>query len=158
MTLVRGWLIFLCMALALGAHAAELKVLTAGAFKPVLLAMQPDFEARTGHRLKIDNDTAGALQRRISGGEPFDVVVSSPAFGGSNGIYLAQLFERWGLSAQLRPMSVLVPGGLVGPLPADIQNHTPYAAALSAGGAQVQAARDLVQALQSPGLRRILLR
>lgn len=56
-------------------HAADIKVLTAGAYKPVLLALQPEFEQRTGHKLMIENDTAGALQKRIAGGEVFDVVV-----------------------------------------------------------------------------------
>jgi len=36
-------------------------VLTAGAYKPVLQALAPAFEQRTGHRLVVDNDTAGAL-------------------------------------------------------------------------------------------------
>ena len=61
------------------AFAADIKVLTAGAYKPVILALQPDFEAQTGHRLKIENDTAGALQRRVLGGEAFDVLVITPA-------------------------------------------------------------------------------
>lgn len=243
MRVFKGTLAVLSLAWALGVHADDIKVLTAGAFKPVLQAMQPDFEAGTGHRLTIVNDTAGALQRRISGGEAFDVVVSSPASlqaltgrhvaaspapvpvarvaigvavlpgrplpdissveafqqtllqtprialidpasGGSSGIYLAQLFERWGLAAPLKPRSVLVPGGLVaqklvdgsadlaihqiseilavpgvqlvGPLPAQIQNYTTYAAALSAASTQVQAAQALVKALQAPGLRQVL--
>src|SRR3954471_18031354 len=57
--------------------ADDLKVLTAGAFKPVLLAVQPEFEKATGHRLLLDNDTAGALQKRVAAGETFDVVFSS---------------------------------------------------------------------------------
>ena len=61
------------------ASAADIEVLTAGAYKPVLIAMQPDFEKETGHRLVIDNDTVGALVKRIEGGETFDVVVASPA-------------------------------------------------------------------------------
>ena len=61
------------------AFSADIKVLTAGAYKPVILALQPDFEAQTGHRLKIENDTAGALQRRVLGGEAFDVLVITPA-------------------------------------------------------------------------------
>ena len=67
----------LCAATSL-ASAAELRVLTAGAFKSVLLAVQPEFERATGHRLRIENDTAGALQRRILAGDAFDVVFSSP--------------------------------------------------------------------------------
>lgn len=61
------------------ASAADIKVLTAGAYKPVLLALQGDFERQTGHRLKIENDTAGGLQKRISAGEAFDVAVLPPA-------------------------------------------------------------------------------
>ncbi len=225
------------------AHAVELKVLTAGAFKPVLVALQPEFEQRTGHRLLIVNDTAGALQRRIAGGEVFDVVVSSPASlkalqashlspqqapvpvarvaigvavrqgaplpdissvaafrkllqdtprlamidpasGGSSGIYLARLFEQWGITAALREKLVLVNGGLVaqklvdrsadvalhqiseilavpgavlvGPIPAEIQNYTVYAAAASATTAQAQAVAELLAALASPQLRTVL--
>ena len=60
------------------AQAAEIKVLTAGAFKPVLLALAPGFEQRSGHTLVVANDTAGALQKRIAGGEAFDAVVLTP--------------------------------------------------------------------------------
>lgn len=60
------------------ATAAEIKVLSAGAFKPVVVALAPQFEKQTGHKLVIDNDTAGALAKRITGGEAFDVVVMPP--------------------------------------------------------------------------------
>ena len=65
--------------IAAAAAAAEIKVLTAGAFKPVVMALAPDFERQTGHKLTVDNDTAGALARRIAGGEAFDLVVLTPA-------------------------------------------------------------------------------
>lgn len=61
------------------AGAAEIKVLSAGAYKPVVVALAPEFEKRTGHALVIDNDTAGALVKRIAGGEAFDLVVLPPA-------------------------------------------------------------------------------
>lgn len=68
-----------CTALLVGAaapaRAAELRVLTAGAYKQVLQAAQPAFERETGHRLVIDNDTAGGLVRRVNGGEAFDLLV-----------------------------------------------------------------------------------
>ena len=35
-----------------GAAATEIKVLTAGAFKQVLLALLPDFEKQTGHHVR----------------------------------------------------------------------------------------------------------
>lgn len=60
------------------ASAAEIKVLTAGAFKQVVVALVPGFEKETGHKVIVDNDTAGALQKRIEGGEPFDVAVITP--------------------------------------------------------------------------------
>jgi molybdate transport system substrate-binding protein len=61
-----------------GAAAAEVKVLTAGAFKQVVVALVPEFERQTGHKVILDNDTAGALQKRIEGGEAFDVAFITP--------------------------------------------------------------------------------
>jgi molybdate transport system substrate-binding protein len=61
------------------ASAAEVKVLTAGAFKETLLALVPDFEKQTGNKVIVDNDTAGGLKKRIEGGEAFDVAVITPA-------------------------------------------------------------------------------
>jgi len=61
------------------ASAAEIKVLTAGAFKQVVLALVPGFEKQTGHKVTVDNGTAGALKKRIEGGEAFDVAVITPA-------------------------------------------------------------------------------
>lgn len=76
---LRSLLAVAVLALPLAALAADVKVLTAGAFRQVLLAAQPAFEQRTGHHLVIEGDTSGGLQRRIAAGEAFDVVVSSPA-------------------------------------------------------------------------------
>jgi molybdate transport system substrate-binding protein len=59
------------------ATAAELKVLTAGAFKHFPIAMAQSFERQTGHTVAIDNDTAGGLVKRIGGGETFDVAFIS---------------------------------------------------------------------------------
>ncbi|GAA0744976.1 substrate-binding domain-containing protein [Ideonella azotifigens] len=234
-------------ACASAAHAAELKILSAGAFKPVLLALKPGFEQQTGHTLKIENDTAGALQKRVLADEAFDLLFSSPASmqplqaagklaseqptpvarvaigvavprgaplpdigtveafrqlllsarhvayidpasGGSSGIYLDQLFQRLAVAPQVRAKAVLVNGGLVaarlvdgsadvaihqiseilavpeavlvGPLPAEIQNYTVYAAALppaaAASAAHSEAVRALLAALQSPGTDAIL--
>lgn len=63
----------------LSASSAEIKVLTAGAFKPVVTALVPEFEKQTGHKVTVENDTAGALTKRIAGGEAFDLVVLTPA-------------------------------------------------------------------------------
>jgi molybdate transport system substrate-binding protein len=214
--------------------AAEIKVLSAGAYKSVAVAVQPDFEKQSGHKLVIDNDTVGGLVKRIEGGEAFDVVIVSPgavddlikagkavagtrqtlarvgigvmvkdgakkpdiatvdafkkavldaktvayidpASGGSSGIYLASLFEKLGIADAVKPKAKLKQGGyvadlivsgeaelgihqvseilpvkgvtLIGPLPAEIQNYTTYAAGLSAGARDVAAAKALIQAL-----------
>ena len=58
--------------------AADVKILTAGAFKQVVLALVPDFEKQTGNKVVVDNDTAGGLKKRIEGGESFDVAVITP--------------------------------------------------------------------------------
>ena len=69
----------LCLPALASSSAGEVKVLTAGAFKQVVVALVPDFEKQTGNKVAIDNDTAGALQKRIEGGEAFDVAVITPA-------------------------------------------------------------------------------
>jgi molybdate transport system substrate-binding protein len=77
-TFVLGGLLA-AMTVVPGAGAADIKVLTAGAFKQVVLAMLPEFEKTTGHKVTLDNDTVGALAKRIAGGEAFDVAILSPA-------------------------------------------------------------------------------
>jgi molybdate transport system substrate-binding protein len=64
---------------ALPARAADLTVLSAGAINAVAKALTPAFEAGTGHRIILRNDTVGGLVRRIAGGETFDVVLMSPS-------------------------------------------------------------------------------
>lgn len=71
-----------CAAIAVGvqtACAAEIKLLTAGAMRAVVVAVIGDFEQQTGHKVAIDNDTAGGLAKRIGGGEAFDVAIITPA-------------------------------------------------------------------------------
>lgn len=60
------------------AGAAEIKVLSAGAFKQVVLAVVPGFEKQTGHKVTVDNGTAGELKKRIEDGEAFDVTIITP--------------------------------------------------------------------------------
>ena len=61
------------------ALAAEVRVLTTGAFKPVVTELVPAFERATGHRVVVANDTAGAVARRVEAGEAFDLLVLTPA-------------------------------------------------------------------------------
>ena len=67
--------VFAC---ATAADAAEVKILTAGAMKAVVLELVPQFEKESGHKAVVDNDTAGGLAKRIDAGEAFDVAVITP--------------------------------------------------------------------------------
>lgn len=234
------------LALALGcacAEAATLTVLTAGAYKPVLMALKGDFESAGGHSLLVDNDTAGALVKRIAGGERFDLVILppsaldtlaasgritagpptevarvgigvavaagapkpdistvaafrqalldarkvafiDPASGGSSGPYLIRLFEKLGIAQEMKAKSLPVPGGLVarrlvsgeadlalhqiseilavngaelvGPLPAEIQNETIYAAAISGDTLHRATVQALIDVLTGPKAAKVL--
>ena len=218
----------------------EIKVLSAGAYKAVLMNEIPAFEKQTGHKVNVTGDTAGGLVKRIKGGEAFDLVVLTgaavdellrsgelaagtsvplakvgigvavlkgapmpdisteaafrqavvsaravamvdPAAGGTSGIYLVRLYERWGIAAQVMPKAVLVPGGhsadklvsgeadlavqqmselvavsgaqVVGYLPAAVQIYTVYTGAIGAKAAQRAATVKLLEALHSPAVR-----
>jgi molybdate transport system substrate-binding protein len=233
----RTILVFVFALTCATAHAAEVKILTAGAMKAVVVALLPEFEKESGHKAIVVNDTAGGLAKRIEGGEVFDLVVVTPgvlndlatkgkvaggsrvnvarvgigvvvkegaplpdignveafkhallaaksvayidpASGGSSGIYLGDLFEKLGIAAEIKPKAKLKQGGyvaeliangeaelgihqiseilpvkgvtLVGPLPADIQNYTTYAAAVSADAKQPNAAHALIKLLTGP--------
>lgn len=218
------------------AAAADLKLLTAGAYKPVALELVPEFEKRTGHKVTVENDTAGGLARRVADGEYFDVVVmppgrmgpllggkivessakvlarvgigvavkqgapvpdisgveafkktllaaraiayTDPASGGTAGTYLANLFEKMGIAAELKPKTVLVKGGysaekimtgeaeiamqptsellavpgtmLVGPIPLEVQHYIAYSGGVSAASRNPAAADALLLALADP--------
>jgi len=75
---MRVLLVLLIALAAGGASAADLKLLTAGAYKSAAVEIVADFEKKTGHKVTIDSGTTGALQKRIAGGEYFDVVVIPP--------------------------------------------------------------------------------
>ncbi len=75
---MRVLLVLLFTLAAGGASAADLKLLTAGAYKSAAIEIVADFEKKTGHKVAIDTGTAGALQKRVAGGEYFDVVVIPP--------------------------------------------------------------------------------
>src|SRR3954463_3560935 len=60
------------------AEAAEVKILTAGAMKAVVLELVPQFEKETGHKAVVENDTAGGLAKRIGDGGAFAAVVVTP--------------------------------------------------------------------------------
>ena len=57
----------------------EIKVWTASAIATVLAEIGPEFEHTTGYRLSLTSDLPPAFARRLSAGEPFDVIVSGSA-------------------------------------------------------------------------------
>ena len=224
------------------AHSAEIKVLTAGAFKAVVLELAPDFEKQTGHKVTVDNGTTGQVKDRIEKGEVIDIAIITPtvvdgllkdskltgsridlatvgvgvavkegaskpdissvdafkqavlaaktvayidpASGGTSGVYLDKLFERWGIADRIRPKAKLQRGGyvaelvakgeaelaihqiseilpvkgvvLVGALPAEIQLTTTYSGALSANAPQRVAAETFLKVLSSPQAAAVL--
>ena len=72
---------FISSALAGAARQSpvEIKVWTARAIATVLAEIGPEFEHTTGYRLSITSDLPPAFARRLSAGEPFDVIVSGSA-------------------------------------------------------------------------------
>jgi molybdate transport system substrate-binding protein len=156
--------------------AAEVKVLTAGAFKSMLVAGEGDSAPAPDVR------TVDAFKHALLAAK--SVAYIDPATGGSSGICLANLFERLGIADEIKARAKLKRGGyvadlivsgeaelgihqiseilpvggvtLVGPLPAEIQNYTVYAGGLSARAAQPEAAGALVKWLAGPQLAPVL--
>lgn len=100
------------------ASAADIKLMTTGAFRPVAQEVVPAFEKQTGNKVTIVSDTAGALIRRLRGGETFDVIVLT-----SDGLdALADIGTVTGDSiTPLARVGIGVAVGLNAPQP-DIQN------------------------------------
>ena len=59
------------------ARAAEIKLLCAVALQPAMVALIPDFEKSSGHKVTIAYGTAGAVADRVQKGEAADVVISA---------------------------------------------------------------------------------
>src|ERR1700674_2762529 len=59
------------------ARAAEIKLLCAVALQPAMVALIPDFEKSSGHKVTTAYGTAGAVANRVQEGEAADIVISS---------------------------------------------------------------------------------
>jgi molybdate transport system substrate-binding protein len=220
------------------AKAADLQIVSGGAFKQVLTPLAAQYEKESGDKLNVTYQTVGQHLALIRDGkEEFDVAVLTPeaidaltkenkivpgtrvdlaktgvgvvvkagaplpdissveafkrtllaaksvAFidpkaGGSSGIYVERLLAQLGIADQVNAKAVLVQGGsvadhiadgeaeigihqiseilpvagtkLVGPLPAEIQNYTVYAAGVGTAAKDAAAARALVKFLSGP--------
>ena len=59
-------------------EAAEIKVLSVPAMRPVFNDLGPKFEHSTGHRLVIKFEFASSAKRQIEAGELFDLLIAEP--------------------------------------------------------------------------------
>ena len=59
------------------AKAAEIKLLSAVALQPGSIALIPDFEKSSGHKVTTTYGTAGAVADRVQKGEAADIVINS---------------------------------------------------------------------------------
>jgi len=134
---------------------------------------------------------AGAPRPDISSGEAVKKALlkaKSIAYSsGPSGVYLAKLFEKWGVASELKPKITQTPPGvavgtliargeielgfqqvselkpiagidLIGPLPADIQTITTFCGAPHAATKQAAAARALLAFLASPAAAPVIRR
>ena len=75
----RLFLALLCAALFVPLHAAEIKVLSAGAVEPGVLAFARQAQTELGIAMRIEFNTAPQIARRLAEGEVFDILISPPA-------------------------------------------------------------------------------
>jgi molybdate transport system substrate-binding protein len=71
--------IVLLLGVGATAHAAEIKVLSAGAVEPGIEAFAHQLKRDTGHDLKILFNTAPQIAKRLAAGEVYDILISPPA-------------------------------------------------------------------------------
>jgi len=240
--MIEGWtrgvarrlLALAACAASLHAGAAELKVVAPNAVKEAVSEIAVTFEKATGHRVAFTWGGSEAIAKRVSGGEVFDVVVTTAQgvdrlaadgklvagtrtdfsrsavaaavraglprpdistveglrkallgadsiaiSSGASGRYLEQLFQKIGVADQIKHKIRQPPSGAqigdllargdadlgfqqvtellhakgvdyLGPLPAEVQNYTVWAAGLHAAAPQPDAARAFMRALVAP--------
>jgi molybdate transport system substrate-binding protein len=127
--------------------------------------------------LKPDISTPEAFKQTLLKAKT--IAYSNPAHGGASGVYLAKLLERMGIADQMKDKTKFPPPSgnaanlvvsgeaelaiqqepevmavagveLVGPLPGDLNNITVYAAGVSSGTTQADAAKALIKFLHTP--------
>ena len=63
------------LVVSLPVEAAEIKIMSAAGFRPVMEDLGPKFERATGHKLAITGGNLGAIVKRVQGGETADVII-----------------------------------------------------------------------------------
>lgn len=125
----------------MAAAAAEVKVLSAEAFFPVVAAMAPTFEKRTGDKLVVVNDTAAGVAKRIRDGQDFDLTILPPA-----------MLEALGKEDVVSAGSITLLAKVV----SGRQSGTVYAGALSAWASDSHSALSLLILLASEDTQLVL--
>jgi molybdate transport system substrate-binding protein len=209
-------------------NAAEIKVVTTGAFQAALVELAPAFERSSGHKVVTIAAGTEDITKRLRVGEALDIVIApAPAIeglltqrlvlpdsrvevarsgiglaihpgsqrydigtserlraavlearsialsSGVSGVYLARLFQQWGIAEKIRSKAVTLPGSpavteavvrgqadigflqvsewlpvkgaeFLGALPADIQEFTSISAGLGKFAANPEAAKALL--------------
>ena len=76
---------------------------------------------------------------------------------GPSGVYLAELFQKWGIAEELKPKSTQTPPGTaVGPLPAEIQTITTFSGGVHAAAKEADAARAWLAFITAPQAAAVL--
>jgi molybdate transport system substrate-binding protein len=78
LSVVVGLGLWVVLAQAGRADAAEIKVLCSNGLKAVMEELVPQFEQRTKHKVVVTFGLSAALKRQIEAGEAFDVAVLTP--------------------------------------------------------------------------------
>lgn len=126
---------------------------------------------------KPDISTPEALKRALLAAK--SITYLDPAAGGTSGVHFANVLDRLGIAAEMKPKTVLhanaraagvlvtngeaeiginliqelipLPGiDLVGPLPGDLQNTLVFAAVVMTGAKDAAAAKALIDFLRAP--------
>src|SRR5262249_61759213 len=74
-----GVIVGLICALATHVEAAEVKVISTGGARAVMTSLVPEFERKSGHKVRIDFGTPANMRDRLLQGEAADVAVAIAA-------------------------------------------------------------------------------
>src|SRR5436190_20831589 len=81
-TMKSHWMSSVAIAAVVGtvscATAAEVTLVAPGGIRAAIDQMIPDFERKTGHKVKATFGSGGGTKERVMKGEPFDVPVVQP--------------------------------------------------------------------------------
>jgi molybdate transport system substrate-binding protein len=130
---------------------------------------------------KPDISTVDALKRTLLAAK--SIVYADPAKGGASGVYFAHVIDRLGITDQLKPKTILVPGAqapevvakgeaelgvaqgseivpvagaeVLGPLPGEFASTTVWTAGIGATTKVPEAAKSLVEFLKGPAARSV---